>query len=249
MADATQSMEYIWERLPKQKDGKTIRYRKSDLDYLYFHGFVDSRRYTLQEWKQAFAPFKQDDEGYILTKDDFISLAAYRYTGPSHEVFDPYKIQKGPWPDDKLKWLYEKSVSVASDINEKAWWALIDAFKKQGRVDKKGHLVIDEVIQAGILALIERFPSPRRRLEKEVQRIRERRGADRDAAKQYKGKSGFSVGQTAAETRSAAYQDLLSTQSKAKPGATKTSQAKEEAQENETIDIKKLRRPGGKLVG
>lgn len=242
MANPKKSMEYIWERIPKQKDGKTIRYLKADLDYLYFHGFVNTFDHTLQKWKKAFEPFKRKDESYVLTKEQFVALAPFRYTGRSEEVFDPFTIQLGPWPDDKLKILYDRTIAVASDVNEKAFWAFVDSFKKAGRVDKKGQLVMDEVVQTGIYTLLEEYPSPRRRLEKEVQRIREKRGKKQADLLKNRDKSGFTAGQTIAETKTEALEKLQAT---AKPAK----KPKVKGEKKEEIDIKKLRKPRGKFVG
>lgn len=245
MAAPQDTMQYIWERIPKQKDGITIRYLKADLDYLYVHGFVDSKRYTIEAWKKAFEPFKQKDGSYVLNREQFISLYIYRYFGPANEVFDAKKIRDGSWTDAELKTLYDRSIGVATYIPEEAFWAFIKSFKgNKEYVDEDGNFIINDDVKAGIYLLCERFPSPRRMLEKEVERLREEKQAEFADVQKNRDKSGFSVGETAIETKAAAYQNLKSTTTA--PSQTKT---KKEAKAKETIDIKKLRKPGGRIKG
>lgn len=239
-------MEFIWEHIPKQEGGKTICYLKGDLDYLYYHGFVNSRRFTLQQWKNAFVSFKQPDESYVLTKEQFMLLEPFRYTGPSHELFNPAKLKERAYTDEELKLLFDRGISIASDVNEKFYWSYINAFKKQGHVDKDGNLVIGPTVKAGLYVLLEKFPSPRRRLEKEVLRIRLTRDAKLQANQKNRDASGFMVGETNIEAKQAALEALQASTKKPKK---KKGEAEEEAPKKDTLDIKKLRKPPKKIKG
>lgn len=238
-------MEYIWDQIPKQADG-SIRYLKHDLDYLYYHGFVHSRRFTLQQWKSAFAPYKQPDESYVLNKHHFLLLEPFRYAGMANEVFDPSKIKERAYTDAELRYLYDHAIHIASDVNIEAYWAYLNAFKTQGHVDAKGNLIIDNTVKTGLFILLEKFPSPRRRLEKEVLRIRSSRDAELQANQKHRDRSGFMVGQTGMETQQAALESLQSSttkKSKQKMGDDDEKPAKD------SIDIKKLRKPPKKFKG
>lgn len=238
------SMEHIWEKIPKQKDGQTIRYIAADLDYLYFHGFVNSRLFSLKQWKTALGHFKQDDGSYVLNKEQFLALAPFRYTGPSHEVFDVNKLPEGPWTKDDLKKLYDESVAVASDITEKMYWTLIDSFRDNpDNMDQDGNLYLNNTVKAGLFVAIEQFPSPRRRLEQEVDRLREQRSKDLSANQVQRDKSGFNVGSTKQE-------DTLDALKKfeGKGAASKTAEQTTVSSEEE-LDLKKLRKPTGKFYG
>ena len=235
-------MEYIWDRIPKQKDGKTIRYIKGDLEYLYTHGFVDSKKYKLEEWKQAFVPYQQKDEGYILNKEQFLALRMYRYNGPSDEVFNSFKIKDGPWTDKQLQLLYDRSIGVASNVTSETFWAYVNDLKQKGRVDENGSLIITPDVKLGFDALVKRYPSPRTILELEVRRLRKDREQKMAGNQKNINKSGFSVGQTQKENQLDALKAL---QAKAT--------VKEETplvdENTETIDLKSLRKPRGHIKG
>lgn len=243
MSGSKEAMEYIWQRIPKQKDGNTIKYNKADLDYLYLHGFVDTRRFPIETWKKAFRKFAQEDGSFILNKDQFMALRLFRYQGQSDEVFDPFRIQEGPWPDNSLQKLYDKSIAKASELSEEAYWAFMNTLKERGHVNDDGHLMMSRTVQIGLKHLIDRYPSPRRRLELEVDRLKkEREGKIADNQKN-RDSSGFAVGQSEKENKVKDYKNFLSTKS---PHAQEKPVVDESA---ETIDLKSLKKPKGNFRG
>lgn len=242
MAGSKEAMEYIWDRIPKQKDGQTIRYIKADLDYLYYNGFVDSRQFSIDLWKKAFKNFEQEDGTYVLTKNQFMALRLFRYEGRSDEVFDAHKIQKGPWPDASLQKLYEKSIHKASTISDQTFWTFINELKKLGHADEQGHLIIDDAVQLGFQAFVDQYPSPRRRLEKEVGRLRSEKNQKLAGNAKNRDASGFTVGQSDREHKLDAYQKL-------KSSSASTKQDPLIDPNKETVDIKNLRKPTPKFRG
>ena len=54
-------MEYLWDTLEKTPDGKHLRYNIYDVEMLWKMGFVDTEQYSMNEWKQVFEPYKQED--------------------------------------------------------------------------------------------------------------------------------------------------------------------------------------------
>lgn len=91
--------------------------------------------------------------------------------------------------------------------------------------------------------LIDRFPSPRHRLEKEVHRIREKREEKVRKVTKDRDSSSFTVGKISSETKKEEFEKLQSS------GPIQQSKSKEPAKEKPTIDIKKLRKPGKKISG
>lgn len=239
------SMEFIWDRIPKQKDGKTIRYLKGDIAYLYYHGFVDTLRFKLEDWEKAFSPFKQPDGSYVLGKDEFILLTKFRYRNTTYKPFDPSKIEEGSWPDKALKGFYIKTISRATTIPENVYWDAINKLKKAGQVDKDGNFVIDANFKKFILRLIVKYPSPRTILECEVERIKRERDEKAGLTQKNRDASGFSVGQTAKEAQIEELNRLQGTASASAQATTITST------HPESIDLKSLRKknPGGKFKG
>lgn len=235
-------MEYIWGRLPKNPDGQTVTYLHGDLAYLYHNGFVDTLKFTYKQWETAFIPFKQQGGTYLLDKTSFFSLRLFRYHGPSHAAFDPSKLREGAWPDDELEFLYEKSVKPSSSITREIFWTAIGALKKSGAADESGQLVVNEKVRKQFNYILEKFPSPRRRLEKEVARLKKEKATATVSTGQARESSQFAVGKTQKEATLANLQKLQSSQATVPEEPQPGTSAK-------AIDLKSLRRPGGKLIG
>lgn len=243
MAQFFDAMEYIWERLPKNKDGKTISYLPGDPAYLYHNGFVDAIKYTFDQWLSALIPFKnKDSSGYTLDRRGFMMLKVFRYHGPSHEVFDPVKLRDGSWPNDELEYLYENSVRYSSTISRDIFWRSIDALKKKGFTDKSGQLLVNDVVKKQFEYLVEKFPSPQRRLEKEVKRLREERDEELSKHQSNRDASSFTIGTSQKEEELKKFKELETAQ---KPATEKSTPDDSGA----VIDIRSLKKPTGKVKG
>lgn len=243
MADQIQDpMEYIWEKVPKTKEG-LIHYLPGDIPYLYKNGFVDATKYTYPQWKAAFDDVRQADGSYLVSQNKFMSLRRFRYVGPCYKPFDPQKVREGEWTDADLKKLYDLSIKPSSAIQEEVYWNSVKALKDMG-LKKNGNLIIDKTVKTQLAYLIERFPSPRRRLEKEVNRIREERETEYRAVTKNRDSSKFITGKLASETRMEKFKELETaapaSTSSPKVAAIKTAGA---------IDIKKLKKPPKKISG
>lgn len=236
----TDAMEYIWERVPKTKDG-LIHYLPGDLPYLYRNGFVDTQRVSYKEWKAAFDDCLQSDGAYLVSKEKFFSLRAYRYEGPVFKPFDPTKVREGEWVDTDLQKLFDLSIKPSSTIPEDVFWNSVKALKDQG-FTQNGNLLVNEAVKKQLAYLIERFPSPRRRLEKEVNRVREEREKEFRAVTDNRDSSAFVAGKFASEDKMEQFKNLEKKAAKAKPTLPQPKAA-------EGVDIKKLRKPTRKITG
>lgn len=248
------AMQYIWDRLPKEKDGKHVRYIKGDIPYLYYYGFVDTRKFTLQKWQQAFEPFKQADGSFMVSQAQFMSLRVYRYNEPVQEPFDPRKLRLGPWPHKEVEFLFEKSLKKCTVIPDNIFWNSVEALKKRGKVNDKGELIVDQEVQKQFAYLIDRFPTPRRNLEKEVARLRAEKEKVQSVHQKNRNATVFTVGQSERDHKMESFQKLQSSQSTPSPGRQTPAVPAQPAAEPEGVDLKSLRNttskpPGGKLVG
>lgn len=232
-------MEFIWEKIPKTKAG-LVHYLPGDIPYLYLHGFVDSNRYGYQEWKDAFADTRQDDGSYLVSKEKFLTLRKFRYAGPVFKPFDPDKIREGEWSDEEIQKLFEFSFKPSCALIDEVFWNSINALKKQGFVNN-GKLLVNKAVKTQLKFLIDKWPSPRRKLEQEVQRIREEREATFRSNTQNRDATRFTSGKLASEAKQEDFQKLQ--------GASPKRDAPPPTTTAETIDIKSLRRPRGKITG
>jgi hypothetical protein len=235
-------MEYIWERVPKTKDG-FIHYLPGDIPYLYTNGFVDTLAFTFQEWSAAFQDCIQPDKSYLIPKEKFLSLRTFRYEGPVFPPFDAQKVREGEWDDENLQKLYDLSIKPSSSIQKDIFWNSINSLKKQGFV-QNGNLLINKAVKTQLAYLVERFPSPRRRLEKEVARIRKEQQAQFKDVNQSRDSSSFEEGKAVSEVKAEKFKEL---QAKAPIAPTLTSP--DVVLKHEAIDIKKLKKPMSKIVG
>lgn len=238
--ETTDPMMYIWEKVPKTAQG-FIHYLPGDIPYLYRNGFVDAIRYTYQQWKEAFKDCLQLDGTYLVNKNKFLSLRKYRYSGPCFQPFEPSKVREGEWNDEELKKLFDKSIKPSSSISEDIFWNSIKALKNQGLV-QNGNLLVNKAVKTQLAYLIERFPSPRRRLEKEVSRIREERESQTKQVAKDRDASLFVSGKLSSETKLEDFKKLeTSVPLKSASPVIKDSKP--------TLDIKSLRKPGKKISG
>ncbi len=236
-------MDYIWEKVPKTAAG-FIHYLSGDIPYLYQNGFVDTNRFSYKEWQQAFDDCKQADNSYLISKNKFLSLRRFRYEGPLFVPFDPYRVREGEWTDEDLKKLFERSIKPSSSITEDIFWNSVKALKDSGSL-QNGKLLVDDTVKKQLAYLIERFPSPRRRLEKEVHRIREEREVELRKVSENRDSSVFVAGKLASETKLQEFKKLET----ASPSGASSKSDKPFKSSSEGIDIKKLRKPGRKITG
>lgn len=94
-------METIWRRSPKEEHlpphlkGEYVLYLATDPRYLYLSGFVDVKNFSYEEWENAFQNCKQPNGSYLISKDQFIALGKYKYSGPVKKPLDAMKIREG----------------------------------------------------------------------------------------------------------------------------------------------------------
>lgn len=233
------AMEYIWERVPKTKEG-LIHYLPGDIPYLYKNGFVDTQTFDYATWKKAFEDCKQKDDSYLINREKFMSLSRFRYVGPVFSPFDSNKLREGEWTDPQLKKLYDLSIKPSSGMSEDFFFNHVKTLKGHGFV-KNGNLVIDSKVKGYIGKLIEQNPSPRRLLETEVARIKNERDVQLKNANLNREKSQFVVGKGDLETK---MDDFKKLESKNNPPPAKTKKTKTAG-----IDIKSLKKPSRKITG
>ncbi len=164
-------MELIWAQIPKETklpaglEGEYIRYLSTDPRYLYNTGFVDNLLNKLEDWEAAFLPFKQDDQSFLLSKDNFLSLGKFRYTGFIRRPVDAMKVRDG-WYDLNIwrEFVVRDIIPSTTKLSEKELEASEAEALKQGRI-KDGRVKVDDATRRRLQFLMDQFPSPTRMRE------------------------------------------------------------------------------------
>ncbi len=175
-----QLMDSIWQQVPKELNplpnfpGEYIRYVATDPKYLYLTGFVDAKRYTLEEWEAAFQDCLQPDGSYLISKEKFLSLGKYKYSGPIKNPLDAMKIREGWYELDTWHTFCIKGIIPSTTLTAEH---LVQAEKlmKEGGQILNGRIRIDKAAKLRIKKILDDYPSPTRRRELAVDEIHQKR--------------------------------------------------------------------------
>lgn len=143
-----------------------------DIAYLYRSGFVDTDRFKLETWLQAFRPSRQKDGTYSLTYDEWIDKAQYRYAGKVQPPFDISSMREGEWNEADCKQFIKEKVIPETTITYEQFLAGMEAGKKQGTI-KDGILVMTAEKKRTLESMVNKYPSPRRQRALAVEKIRQ----------------------------------------------------------------------------
>ncbi len=161
-------MKYIWDKVSKPgPDGKRyITYKNLvDLKYLYETGFVDTDKYTLQQWTDTFKPSLKPDGSYQISEQQWMAKRPYRYAGPVDAPFDPIAMREGAWDPDELKTLIDKRIAPSCTLQRSHFDKMLEEGRRMGRF-VNGKFTINKPFKFGLKQLLDTYPSPRRLREK-----------------------------------------------------------------------------------
>lgn len=237
-------MDYLWDQLEKTKDGKHIRYTLLDIEMLWKMGFVDTERFSMEEWKQALEPFRQADGSFILDKPRFLALDHYRYKGEIHIPFDAMRINEGLYTDEGLQQLVDSSIAPSSNMPPEKLEAFFEALKETFRTPD-GLIRIDVHAKKQIRDIIEKNPSPLRNLEILFDQML-RKGKDKDISEKIEGAEA-EVATARAAIEASTFSAAPRTRSEAAAKTLKRIQKAKTAETPETpseggVHLKKIRR-------
>ncbi|MDO8527243.1 MAG: hypothetical protein Q7T03_06115 [Deltaproteobacteria bacterium] len=156
-------MEFIWQSVDKGEDG-SVHYPQAFVDLLWDNGFVDTKKFPKETWRQAFAPFKQSDDHFKLTRDEFLSLDKFRYSGDIHIPFDAMRINEGKYTDEGFGQLLNDSIIPSCALDTPTLNKFVEDLKKEFR-QPDDLILIKTAAKQKIKKLLEENPSPLRRLE------------------------------------------------------------------------------------
>jgi hypothetical protein len=156
-------MKFIWEQVsqPDPQGRRWIRYGgRHDIVYLYETGFVDTDKYPLNEWIDAFKDSLQKDGRYVLDENQWMAKKKYRYDGPIDAPFDPLSMPEKMWNPEEFEKLLKEKILPSMAIPEKIFRESLQRVKD--RMFVNGKVNIDKQFKAVLKQIMETSPSPRR---------------------------------------------------------------------------------------
>src|SRR4029434_5262550 len=214
-------MAKIWGAIPKEPSTpqEMVRYTLNDIKYLYEYGFVEFRQYSAQDWESAFDEFKQPDGTYLFSKEQFIKLGRYKYTGHIKAPLDPLKIREGWYEIETWRTFLIRNVLPSTT-------ALTQQFLKDGEkrakeqgLIVKGRVKIGKEVKLWLKQLLDSHPSPLRRRELDVQAHYEKMVAQAEArtATPASQKSVFEAGRKVGDAKKKDLDEVLVKRTKVGP--------------------------------
>jgi hypothetical protein len=201
-------MRLIWTQVSQPGPGgkRFITYRnRNDLEYLYKTGFVDTDKYTLAQWVDAFKDSLQPNGCYMLSEIQWMAKKPYRYEGLVYEPVDPLALKEGEWDKTEFEKLIMERVFPSLTIDKKIFDQALEQAKKN--VTPGGKIILTKEFKTALKRLLDTFPSPKRVREMSVQdaRVRSGQAAGAPQAAQPRPqapavKTAYSKGQAASKT-------------------------------------------------
>lgn len=170
-------MEHLWETHDKTPDGRHIRYSRTDIEQLWWMGFVDTAACPMAEWLAAFEPHRQEDGSFLIGKEEFLALDRYRYKGEIKIPFDAMLINEGRYTDEGLWELVAASIAPSCSMAPEQLRTFFDQLKKDFR-QPDGLILIQRPAKERIRLLLEEHASPLRNLEMLLDQMFEERGQE-----------------------------------------------------------------------
>lgn len=197
-------MQVIWDQTSKPlPDGQRyiVWRNRYDLEFLYIMGFVDTDRFSKEEWIHSFGDSLQKGGSYRVTQEQWFAKRLFRYSGPVGAPLDPLTLREGLWEMGEFETLLKEKILPSTTLKEDYFRGAIEKAKKTAIKD--GKYVVNRPFKFGLKQLLLTYPSPRRL--REISVLEAKQGfasAPRKAAPQKAGpdksiqKSGFSEGQS-----------------------------------------------------
>lgn len=155
-------MEHTWGRLVAIDDEE----RQADaklLEEFYNGGFIDARRFGLNQWKQACQKFAKGPK-FVFRRADWDGLKSFFFAAEIKRPFDPSRLKDGMRPLDWTAELYQKVFRFETTMTLEEWKQIVQT-QIQTRFKKGNELVYNAAFKALLEGLLKKNASPLRRLE------------------------------------------------------------------------------------
>lgn len=205
-------MEELWDKVAQpEKDGqKYISYKNDqDLLFLYANGFVDFRKFSLDDWIRSFQPSKQKDGSYRVTHEQWLEKEKFRFAGAVGEPFDPERLKEREYSEAEFTAVLKHFICPSTWIAETNIPQILDFYRSKNKL-VNGKILMDRILKKELEEVLEKVPSPLRILQLDVARVRGRGKLKIEAAP----KSGYVAGQNAQKLAAERLRQLAQTPEK-----------------------------------
>ncbi|MCP5468817.1 MAG: hypothetical protein H7A32_06070 [Deltaproteobacteria bacterium] len=155
---------HFWDTLEVVESKSFRLISEENISILYEHGFVDSEKISLEQWKEILHNFPEDEGKYRLTENNLFQLSHYLYQGPIRKPFSPDNLKEGPRDPSWLEKLYLKVLQYETTLSYEEWQDIIRN-EIMLRYTHLGDFVLDSNSKEYLKKLIDEKNSRLRRLE------------------------------------------------------------------------------------
>jgi hypothetical protein len=157
-------IQIFWERLIHTSNSNERYAPLTYLEELYFHAIVDTKKWSLEQWKLYLQTLPQEEEKIFIHKNSLPEIKKFLIFGKLRRPFDPNKLKDGlrsvTWLDD----LYKKVLLFETTRTQAHWKSIIE--KEIIPVFSKGRKInVQKPFKDFLQQLLENYPSPRRKAE------------------------------------------------------------------------------------
>ena len=157
-------MNSLWAGFEKVVDpnkGECVRFNADDPWCLYHGGFVDTERFTLEQWESMFVSSKQADGSYLMNYNDFMKLSPYRFFGIIRPPLDPMTLREGWYTLEDWRAYCLYSILPSTTLTVEHFVKSEDVMVEKGLL-VEGKILIDQQQKLELQRLLDTYPSPKR---------------------------------------------------------------------------------------
>ena len=157
-------VDYVWKKLIPEEEEGVKSASETLLADIYQQGFIDARRFSLAQWKNACQKFSKTKGVYHFKRSDLDSLKQYVFQAQIKKPFDPKRLKDGPRPLDWTGELYQKVLRFETTLTLEAWRQIVQTHILP-KFKKGQELFYNPGFKTLLESVLEKNASPLRRLE------------------------------------------------------------------------------------
>ncbi len=157
-------IQLLWERLQPTKKAEERVASLTYLEELYAHGVVDTKKWSLNQWKLYLQTLPQEEGKIIIHKNSLPEIQKFLVQGKLRRPFDPTRLKDGLRTPAWLEELYSKVLLFETSLTQANWKNLCQK-EITPQFSKGEKIQVSPPFKDYLLQLLEKHSSPRRKLE------------------------------------------------------------------------------------